>query len=72
MNCPFRSLEIRPAFSRIERCFEIEGFEILKRSAISPAVRSVAARYAGWVFNDKLREWEDYYNYHRPHGALDR
>ncbi|MBL7254943.1 transposase [Actinoplanes sp. LDG1-01] len=23
------------------------------------------------VFNDKLREWVDYYNYHRPHGALD-
>jgi transposase InsO family protein len=22
------------------------------------------------VFNDKLREWEDCYNYHRPHGAL--
>ncbi|SED92699.1 helix-turn-helix domain-containing protein [Streptomyces sp. TLI_105] len=22
------------------------------------------------VFNDKLRKWEDYYNYHRPHGAL--
>jgi transposase InsO family protein len=22
------------------------------------------------VFNDKLREWEDFYNYHRPHGAL--
>ena len=22
------------------------------------------------LFNDKLREWEDYYNYHRPHGAL--
>ncbi|HXD73075.1 MAG TPA: integrase core domain-containing protein, partial [Vicinamibacterales bacterium] len=21
--------------------------------------------------NEKLREWEDYYNYHRPHGALD-
>jgi transposase InsO family protein len=21
-------------------------------------------------FNDKLQEWEDYYNYHRPHGAL--
>jgi hypothetical protein len=20
------------------------------------------------VFNDKLREWEDFYNYHRPHG----
>jgi hypothetical protein len=21
------------------------------------------------LFNDKLREWEDYYNYHRPYGA---
>jgi transposase InsO family protein len=24
------------------------------------------------LFTDKLREWEDYYNYHRPHGALGR
>ena len=23
------------------------------------------------VFNDKLREWKDFYNYHRPHGDLD-
>ena len=23
------------------------------------------------VFNDKLREWENFYNYHRPHGSLD-
>ena len=22
------------------------------------------------LFNEKLREWEDYYNYHRPHGTL--
>ncbi len=22
------------------------------------------------LFNEKLREWEDYDNYHRPHGAL--
>jgi transposase InsO family protein len=22
------------------------------------------------VFNNKLQEWEDYYNYHRPHGRL--
>lgn len=22
------------------------------------------------VFNDKLQEWENYYNYHRPHGGL--
>nr|WP_240437650.1 integrase core domain-containing protein [Sciscionella marina] len=23
------------------------------------------------AFNEKLKEWEDYYNYHRPHGSLD-
>ena len=23
------------------------------------------------LFNEKLREWEEYYNYHLPHGALD-
>jgi transposase InsO family protein len=22
------------------------------------------------LFNEKVREWEDYYNYHRPHDAL--
>ena len=22
------------------------------------------------IFKDKLQEWEDYYNYHRPHGGL--
>ena len=22
------------------------------------------------LFDEKLREWEDYYNYHRPHGTL--
>jgi transposase InsO family protein len=22
------------------------------------------------LFNDKLQEWKDYYNYHRPHGGL--
>jgi transposase InsO family protein len=23
------------------------------------------------LFNDKLQEWENFYNYHRPHGSLD-
>jgi transposase InsO family protein len=23
------------------------------------------------MFNDKLQEWEDFYNFHRPHGSLD-
>ncbi len=22
------------------------------------------------LYNDKLREWEDYYNFNRPHGGL--
>jgi transposase InsO family protein len=22
------------------------------------------------LFNDRLQEWEDFYNLHRPHGAL--
>lgn len=22
------------------------------------------------LFNEKPREWEDFYNYHRPHSAL--
>ncbi|HZD69626.1 MAG TPA: hypothetical protein VFA45_12140 [Actinomycetes bacterium] len=22
------------------------------------------------LFNDKLQEWEDFYNFYRPHGAL--
>jgi transposase InsO family protein len=29
----------------------------------------IAARTAK-VLDTKLREWEDYYNYHRPHGGL--
>ncbi len=24
----------------------------------------------GKFFNDKLKEWEDFYNYNRPHAAL--
>jgi transposase InsO family protein len=23
------------------------------------------------LFNEELREWEDFYNYRRPHGSLD-
>ena len=24
-----------------------------------------------YLFNEKVREWEDYCTYHRPHGALE-
>jgi transposase InsO family protein len=23
------------------------------------------------IFNARLKDWQDYYNYHRPHGGLD-
>jgi len=37
---------IRPEFSKMDKCLESEGLLISKRSAISPAVRLVAERYA--------------------------
>jgi hypothetical protein len=27
-------------------------------------------RYDTQLFNDRLQEWQDFYNYHRLHGAL--
>ena len=35
--------------------------QLLERDGVSEDIH---------LFNEKLREWEDYYNYHRPHGAL--
>ena len=37
-------------------------YQLLDRDGVSDDIR---------LYNAKLREWEDYYNYHRPHGALD-
>jgi len=36
-----------------------------------PLPRAVCTRWCGPQINQKLREWEDYYNYHRPHGAIE-
>src|SRR6185312_13888190 len=55
MNWPRRSLVVSPACSRRERCLEMDGFEMSKRSAISPAVRSVAERYAS-IFRRTVEE----------------
>ncbi|MEV6297248.1 hypothetical protein AB0M41_44295 [Streptomyces sp. NPDC051896] len=38
---------------------------------VLPAARRRHHRRRREVFNDKLREWEDYYNYHRRHRDLD-
>jgi transposase InsO family protein len=67
-------LDIRHAYIRprtphlngkVERSHRVddEGFyQLLDKDGITDDIH---------LFNEKLREWEDYYNYHRPHGALD-
>ncbi len=68
------SLDIRHAYIRprtphlngkVERSHRVDNeefYQLLDEQGITDDIH---------VFNEKLREWEDYYNYHRPHGALD-
>ena len=63
-----RHVYIRPRTPRlngkVERSHRVddqEFYQLLDRDGITDDIH---------LFNDKLREWEDYYNYHRPHGAL--
>jgi transposase InsO family protein len=46
---------------RSHRVDDQEFYQLLDRDGITDDIH---------LFNDKLREWEDYYTYHRPHGAL--
>lgn len=58
---------IRPATPRlngkVERSHRIDAEEFYR------LLDGVVIGDAG-VFNERLKEWEDYYNYHRPHGGL--
>jgi transposase InsO family protein len=63
-----RHVYIRPRTPRLNgkvershRVDEQEFYQLLDQDGISDDIH---------LFNEKLREWEDYYNYHRPHGAL--
>jgi transposase InsO family protein len=63
-----RHVYIRPRTPRlngkVERSHRVddqEFYQLLDKDGISDDIE---------LFNEKLREWEDYYNYHRPHGAL--
>ena len=68
------SLDIRHSYIRprtphlngkVERSHRVddqEFYQLLDRDGITDDIH---------LFNEKLREWEDYYNCHRPHGALD-
>ena len=65
----FEAVYIRPRtphlngkVERSHRVDEQEFYQLLDKDGIADDIH---------LFNDKLRQWEDYYNYHRPHGALD-
>ena len=64
-----RHVYIRPRTPRlngkVERSHRVddqEFYQLLDQGGVSDDIH---------LFNDKLREWENYYNYHRPHGALE-
>jgi transposase InsO family protein len=57
-----RTLHLNGKVERSHRVDDQEFYQLLDRDGISDDVRP---------FNAKLREWEDYYNCHRPQGALD-
>jgi transposase InsO family protein len=49
-------------FERSHRIDAQEFYQLLDKDGVTDDIH---------LFNEKLREWEDYYNYHRPHGAPD-
>jgi transposase InsO family protein len=57
-----RTPHLNGQVERSQRVDEPEFYQLLDKDGIADDIH---------LFNDKLREWEDYYNYHRPHGALD-
>ena len=68
-RCDIRHVYIRPRTphlnGKVERSHRVddqEFYQLLDKDGITDDIH---------LFNEKLREWEDYYNYHRPHGALD-
>jgi transposase InsO family protein len=56
-----RTPHLNGKVERSHRVDEQEFYQLLDHGGISDDIH---------LFNEKLREWEDYYNYHRPHGAL--
>jgi transposase InsO family protein len=57
-----RTPHLNGKVERSHRVDEQEFYQLLDKDGIADDIH---------LFNDKLREWGDYYNYHRPHGALD-
>jgi len=57
-----RSPHLNGKVERSHRIDDQEFYQLLDQGGLTDDIH---------LFNEKLREWEDYYNYHRPHGALD-
>ena len=57
-----RAPHLNGKVERSHRIDDQEFYQLLDQGGVTDDIH---------LFNDKLREWEDYYNYHRPHGALD-
>jgi transposase InsO family protein len=56
-----RTPHLNGKVERSHRVDDQEFYQLLDKDGISDDIH---------LFNAKLKEWEDYYNYHRPHGAL--
>src|SRR5262249_29259060 len=56
-----RSPHLNGKVERSHRVDDREFYRLLDKDGISDDIH---------LFNEKLREWEDYYNCHRPHTAL--
>ena len=57
-----RTPHLNGKVERSHRVDDQEFYQLLDKNGIRDEIH---------LFNEQLREWEDYYNYHRPHGALD-
>jgi len=57
-----RTPHLNGKVERSHRVDDQEFYQLLDADGITDDIH---------LLNDKLREWEDYYNYHRPHGALE-
>ncbi len=58
---------IRPATPRLNG--KVERSHRIDQEEFYPLLQGVVINDTG-IFNEKLRKWENYYNYQRPHGGL--
>jgi hypothetical protein len=66
---PHTNLRKRPARKVLGQHSDLRRGPAFSSAITRPAPRRPGHRQRH-LFSEKLQEWEDYYNYHRPHGAL--